>query len=315
MKKTALRLFAAGVLAFCLFGTTACGSEDSYQQESYDSGNTADYSDVSSEGSEDIVSEQNVEPNVLYLNIGGQLYRHVLQSCTEVTEWNASFVATDENGNAVSFVTVLIPGDACAGDEFTSEDSVDQVNGNGGILLYDAGAGKSFSALNTNNINSENDYFGIGQMAGDNQFVLIIDYVGDDGLVTGRFAAEYAHSDYGSGDPLSVGESTFAIDFANLPVPQESNAGTAEDPFADDTWNDVLGPVEPGDISSGGTDAGGGTCQYCQGTGIKSVCTLCNGFGSNGNDADVLYNGAYVCPSCLGTGVIDCIHCEDGIAY
>lgn len=282
------------------------GLTDEVQPENDSQTDTSDTADT----------QTDLETNVLYLNIDGQLNPYTLESVTQTLGISASFKSAEESGNTLSVVTIQLPANVVGGDEYTSQDAVDTVSGNGGVFLYDSSTGASYSAMNTGSITEDNDYFGLGEMTGDNQYSIVIDYT-KDGIISGRFTAEYAHSDYNSSDsPLSIEESSFVIDLNNLPAPK-SNTDDTEDPFADNTFNDLLGPIESDGISSnsGGASASGDICLYCKGTGIKDTCSLCGGVGYNDNELDTLYKGAYVCPSCLGAGVLDCIHCENGIAY
>ncbi len=224
-----------------------------------------------------------------------------LTSFYQLLGYAPTFTLLSNNGFPLSAITIYIPFDAQAGSFYSN--STDNAYGAAGVAYSDFTLATSYSSLAAA---AEGDnYFGI--TGGQTDWTLQIDSVSDDGsIISGQFSAAFESTIWGTGDPATVFDGIFCLDLTNLPAP--SSPSSIADPFSDSSLDDLLGPIGAPDFSVPSVSNENTPCPICNGTGYKRDCTLCNGLGY-GTGADVLYNGAYVCASCLGEGKIICVTC------
>lgn len=226
----------------------------------------------------------------------------VLTSFYQLLGYAPTFTLLNSSGFPLSAITIYIPFDATAGGIYSSD--TDNAYGAAGVAYSDFTLATSYSSLASA---SEGDnYFGIA--GGQTAWVLQVDSISEDGsVIEGQFSAAFESTIWGTGEPATVYDGIFCLDMKQLPAPSTSSSA-ASDPYASfypDALPDV-GEIITNFASSNYTE--NTPCPICNGTGYRRDCTLCNGLGY-GTGADVLYNGAYVCASCLGKGKIICVTC------
>ncbi len=279
-----------------------------------------------------------VDTNTLVALVNGTNCTLQLTSFMQVGCYAPIFTQTGDNGYPLAAVTLYIPLDAKAGSVYESGDGNDYVGVGVAYSDYAAGAAYSTLAVSTNG----DDYFGFA--AGQTAWTLAIDDVNADGsVIRGSFDVFYESAFYGSGEPATLYDGAFCLDLAQLPSAPSETWGSGAD-IADSSLDSLFGSLGApgmGDSSSGsfldalgtpgvadptlgssgipgsfGFTAGSGEstpCTYCKGKGYTRLCSYCDGLGYN-SPKDVLYKGAYVCPSCLGEGKIICVICGgDGL--
>jgi hypothetical protein len=225
-----------------------------------------------------------------------------LTSFYQLLGYAPTFTLLDSNGFPLSAITIYIPFDAQTGSIYSS--GTDDAYGAAGVAYSDFSLASSYSTLAA--APEGDNYFGIA--GGQTAWTIQIDSVSGDGsVISGQFSAAFDSTIWGIGDPATVYDGVFCLDMTMLPAPSAPSVGSA-DPFSDTSLDDLLGPIGVPDISDPSASTENTPCPICNGTGYKRDCTLCNGLGY-GTGADVLYNGAYVCASCLGKGKIICVTC------
>jgi hypothetical protein len=224
-----------------------------------------------------------------------------LTSFYQLLGYAPTFTLLDSNGFPCSAITLYIPFAAQTGSIYSS--GTDDANGAAGVAYSDSSLAASYSTLDAA---AEGDnYFGLA--GGQTAWTLQIDSVSSDGsVISGQFSAAFESSIWGTGDPATVYDGAFCLDMKQLPTPSAPSTGGTD--LFDSSLNDLLGPIGTPDFSAPATTNENTPCPICSGTGYKRDCTLCHGLGY-GTGADVLYNGAYVCASCLGKGKIICVTC------
>jgi hypothetical protein len=167
-----------------------------------------------------------------YMNakIDGKTSKYQLTSLLDGNEYLAIFQLRDKKGNALATISITIPANAAAGDVYRYDDEMDFIYGKGSVTFIDGRSQKSYMALNqylTSGDPSEpldiysaggnGDPFSFSTRAGGNKYAIAIDDVSSDGnLITGRFTAEFAHSENGSDDGFTIDESKFAINLTEI---------------------------------------------------------------------------------------------------
>lgn len=257
-------------------------------------------------------ADKNDPTNQLIFDSSGKKIVFDLDIFSNTYEYSATYALIDKTNNRyIASIVINIPLSAKAGDTFSSEDQVDYAYGNGGVTYNDGITFKSYSAKNVKAMTGDQDYFGMGEMMRNNAYKISIDDISSDGkIISGRFIAQYAKSDYGTNDGMSIPESTFSFNLDKLPAPKDYSKNNSN--------SNSFNQVPDFDLNNGAStnqNNSGGICQWCNGTGIKSECNLCGGTGDAGENLNTLYQGAYVCPSCLGKGYQPCIHCNNGVPY
>lgn len=225
-----------------------------------------------------------------------------LTSLYQLLGYAPAFTLLDSNGFPISAITLYIPFDAQTGNVYSS--GTDDANGAAGIAYTDFTLATSYSSLAATP--DGDNYFGLA--GGQSAWTLQIDSVSSDGsIISGQFSAAFDNTIWGTGDPATVYDGVFFLDMNQLPAPAAPSSA-ASDPYSS-FYPDAF--PDPGEIITGFSTSNSTEntpCPICSGTGYKRDCTLCNGLGY-GTGADVLYNGAYVCASCLGEGKIICVTC------
>ncbi len=243
-----------------------------------------------------------IDANVMTALINDTPCTLTLTSFYQLLGYAPTFAFTDSNGFPLSAISLYIPFDAKAGSLYSS--GTDNAYGAAGVAYSDFVRGVSYSSQAA--APQGDNYFGLA--GGQTAWTLQIDSVSEDGsVICGQFWAAFESAIWGVGDPAAIYDGVFCLDIKQLP-PARYPSVITPDPFPGSSINDLLGPMEIPGVSGPSSSNENTRCPICNGTGYKRVCSLCNGIGS-GTGADVLYNGAYVCASCLGEGNIICVTC------
>ncbi len=225
-----------------------------------------------------------------------------LTSFYQLSGYAPTFSQLDSNGFPLLSITLYIPLDAKTGSVYYSGEGDTYTST--GIAYSDFARAAAYSSLA--DAPKGDNYFGLA--GGHSAWTLQIDGVSEDGsVIWGQFMATFDSTIWGMGDSATIYDGVFCLDMKQLPASASPSYGS-NDPFSDSSINDLLGPIEIPGFSVPSYSTENTPCPICSGTGNKRDCTLCNGLGY-GTGADVLYNGAYVCASCLGKGKIICVTC------
>ena len=251
------------------------------------------------------------DTNTMSALVNGTSCTLQLTSYAQMGSYMPIFTQMGDNGYPLAAVTLYIPLDARAGSVYESGDGNNYFGA--GVAYSDYATGAAYSTLTVST--TGDDY--IGFAAGQTAWTLAIDDVSEDGsVICGSFDVFFESAFYGSGEPTSILDGVFCLDLAQLPASSSPSLGTTDSlgPFSDPTLDSLLGPIGIPDLSIPAAGSGESTpCTYCQGKGYTRICSNCNGLGYD-STKDVLYKGAYVCPSCLGKGNIICVICGgDGL--
>ena len=143
--------------------------------------------------------------NSARISINGKKIEYLLSMLSEEPQC-VTYARFNNDGSLHSEITLYLPQNAEAGRIYSFDDPAGEFAGSAGVTFYIAETGKTYYALYDPEASPEDSA----------AFAIAVDDV-TDGVLCGRFAADFNHSDGETDDPFAIAESRFSVDLLNRP--------------------------------------------------------------------------------------------------